>query len=189
MKRFISLVICLFSFAAALRAQPKTLLPATKIEFEKGKKAIVLTRSKQIVKKKGVLVIPNCKSFRDDNSDENYKEFEYLGGFSGNWEVVRELTSNGTSSIIINSASKCSQIPVPGGVWVFDSVIVNFNESETTDVLCFVEFRSFEHVSIGSPRRVNLPSGCGIVEVRMSDKGELLWMDGSKKYWKMTIPR
>ena len=76
-----------------------------KMQFDSCSRTSYLIENTQIKKQSGKLTIPvsgkPAKIFNDDNSDENFQEFQYLGDIYGTKFSLIKQTDYNTKSIIL----------------------------------------------------------------------------------------
>jgi hypothetical protein len=157
-------------------------------EFYAGKNESILKSDNRVYKSKGTLYLPNCKALEDNNSDENFSQLSYLGDFDKKHsiKVLKKTLYNGNEYIIIDTKNNCKQIMLLGRPHVFDSFIINFNDSETTDSKKIIEIWAVSEFQIIKKRDFILQADMFFVEVRINHQSKaLLLKDNRGRFWKI----
>ena len=159
-------------------------------EFYSGKNESILKWDNRVYKSKGTLYLPNCKALKDNNSDENFSQLTYLGDFDKKFskKVIKKMLSNGNEYIIIDAKNNCKQTMLLGRPHVFDSYIINFNDSETTDSYKIIEIWAVSEFQIIKKRDFVLQEAMFFVEVRINHESKVLLLkDNRGKFWKILL--
>jgi hypothetical protein len=175
-----------------MSSQPQndSLIPANKVEFESGFSNLVFLKDPKVRKSSGVTYLPKCKNLKDNNSEEDFYEFTYIGDFDNKhlMKVVQKAFYNGYEYLIINTKNQCKITTLLGKPYVFGSYIINFNESETTDAKKVIEIWRLSERQILKVRDFQFSQSITFVDVRISKtKKEFLLKDTDGKFWKFIL--
>ncbi len=176
---------CLFGVSEVDR-----LITIDKSEFDLGKIELSLKKDAKVYKINGVLYLPNCKALRDNKSDEDYYELSYFGDLNGTFskKILKKTFYNGDEYIIVDTINKCKETTLMGKPHVFDSYIINFNESETTDAKKVIEIWKLSKFQIVKKRDFKLYQAMSFVDVRINkEKNAFLLKDNEGRFWKLSL--
>jgi hypothetical protein len=92
------------------------LVSTNKQEFESGKAELTLIKDVKVRKSNGVLYLPNCKGLKDNKSDDDFYELNYIGDLSNAFsrKVVKKTLYNGYEYLIIDTRNHCKQTTLIG---------------------------------------------------------------------------
>ncbi len=190
-------VLYVFFTAVAVRGQVvirDSLIAISKSEFERG----TLLSKKRFFDGEcqkganGKLVISNCRQvFIDDTTDEGFVKYDYVGDLdkTQRYKVVRETEYNGETYQIVDTKFNCESVRLLGEPQMFDNLIVNSNESVTTDRPPIVEVWKIEHDGIRKIASINLrrffEGYLDVIEFRVSSRNKVLFKNFDGKYWRI----
>ncbi len=188
---FGALLLCQLCFGA----ERDSVVAISKDEFDKGL-SLTTKRSidKSVWKVNGRLsVAKNCEVFIDDSTDRDYHEYNYEGDLdkSHRYKVVRELFYNGNEYFILDTRNNCKLYHLLGKPGLSGDLIINLNESETTDAKLLIEIWKVGVTGISKVRTIDLQNYKGpskniyAIELKISDKRKILIRDSKDKYWRV----
>ncbi len=160
-----------------------TLISISKTEFEKGSIEGKLKKDSNIIKKKGVLKIGYCKTFIDNSDDENFCEFDYIGNINNSFRVVKKTLYNGEEYIILTKNNPCKTYTFKGYPHICDSIIINFDESVTTDRKKIIEVWRITSIGISKIKNIPLSKNIQTNNIRFLNNFVLI-KDNKGRYWK-----
>ena len=166
------------------------LIPINITEFDLGKIELSLTKDSDVKKSNGVLYLPNCNALLENKRDEDYYELYYIGDLNGKYpkKVIKKMLYNGYEYLIIDTRHKCRETILMGKPHFFDSYIINFNESETTDSKKVIEIWKLVEGQIVKKKDFKLNQVIIFVDVRINkEKNALLLKDNTGKFWKISL--
>ena len=90
--------------------------------------------------------------------------------------------------VLIETKNKCKETTLLGRPHVFDSCIINFNDSETTDSNKLIEIWESSEFQIIKKRDFILQADMFFVEVRINHQSKaLLLKDNRGRFWKILL--
>jgi hypothetical protein len=188
-------IILIFTLTISATAQKRILYGYTEIkktQFDSCSQTSYLAANKQIKKQSGILTVPvsgkPAKLFKDNNSDKNFHEFEYLGDIKGTRIcLVKRTDYNSEEFYLVNRSTGAIDTLI--GLPVFahnmrDFVCINTPGTDEKQQIQVCEIKNgFVKV------RVFLK---GIADTFLEDiscinRNSILTKDNKDKYWKLSF--
>ncbi len=199
MKSYIKCVIIAFSvfFSCSCFAAGKdSLVSISRAEYIKGTPFKTNYPSdKNVIKKDRTLsVSPSCPAFKDDTTNVNLYEYSYVGDLDDQfrYKIVKRESYNGEEYYIIDTR-KCSTYHLLGKPQLSGTIIVNANESETTDKKRLIEIWTINKKGIKKLATIDLrikPYASEPIdpfELRISGDRRLMFKDTNGHLWKLGL--
>lgn len=166
-----------------------SLSKTSKEVFDKAKPEYVYRKDDNVKKKNATLKVSNCLTLKDNNSDKNFYEFNYIGDIdtARRFRIVRKTLYNGEEYRIIDVLNKCRVYDLLGLPHTFGKVIINFNESETTDKKKVIEIWQLNSQGIVKLKNVFYKKKLSFSEVRSLDESAFIIKDIDGMYWKIAL--
>lgn len=183
----------LFVFTIALHASTyagssDSLVSATKQEYEAGSKEFSLVKDGKVEKKNNTLRIGSCKALVDNEANDNFYEFDYCGDVDSNLtlKVIRKTLYNGEEFIILNTKS-CEVYNLLGKPHLFESLIINFNESETTDRKKIIQVWKIESGKLYHIKSIPFKENLVFTDIRVDGGNGIFLKDDKERFWKASL--
>lgn len=163
-----------------------SLVAITQQQFQAGMPAGKFYKDTTVKKVKHTIRIGTCRMFKDDLSDTGFCKYDYAGDLDTGlvFKVIKQTLYNGEVYVVINRDS-CKRYNLSGKPYVFKNMLINFNESETTDRRKYMELWTIINATLQKSGTVSLSENAWFTEVRTNEKGEILMKDTDNKYWKL----
>lgn len=190
MRKSLTIIFVILLHCSYGKSKNGNLIAINKNEFYAGKIESTLERDSRVYKSKGILYLPNCKALKDNKSDEDFYKVSYLGDLTKKFskKIIKKTLYNGNLYIVIETKNKCKVTTLLGRPHVFDSYIINFNDSETTDSNKLIEIWEWSEVQILKKRDIHLKQAMYFVEVRINNESKaLLLKDNMGNFWKVVF--
>lgn len=132
MNNFLIIIFLIFDFFG--NKQEIEIIKSNKIEFDKAYKSLNFIKTSDVKRTKNKIIL-QCKILMNDNSDENYKSFYYLGNVpnASNLKVIQQENYNGNIFFIYDDFQNCKETDLLGRPFLYNNFIITNNEEETTD--------------------------------------------------------
>jgi hypothetical protein len=183
-------VIVIFFFIFNLNVYGSdSLITTSKAEFDKGKKEISFFKDLVSKKQNGQLKIASCKSFVDNKADNDFYEYTCVGSLDKQQHliIVKKTLYNGEEYLIVNTSKNCAVTKLLGKPHVFDSLAVNFNESETTDKRKIIEIWHTTQNGLVKKELIKYNRSIDFVDIRILGDKKFVLKDHTGKYWKIDV--
>jgi hypothetical protein len=114
--------------------QEHEILKSNKMEFETALISTQFSKTDDVKESKHKISIA-CKVLTNDDSDENYKAYHYLGSIPNalNLKVIQQENYNGNYYYLYDTNQNCKETVLNGKPFLFNNYIIANNEDETTD--------------------------------------------------------
>ncbi len=162
------------------------------MQFDKCSKTSYLTANAQIKKQSGKLIVPVSgkppKVFKEDSSDENFHEFEYLGDIiSTKLSLVKRINYNSEEFYLINRTT--GTIDTLVGLPVFASNIRDFAciNNPGTDEKQQVQVCEVKNGSVNTRVFLNGKADTFLEDISCITRNSILTKDNNGKYWKLNF--
>lgn len=125
-------LVLLFNFHVF--KQEHEILKSNKMEFETALISTQFSKTDDVKESKHKISIA-CKVLTNDESDENYKAYYYLGSIPNalNLKVIQQENYNGNYYYLYDTNQNCKETVLNGKPFLYDHYIIANNEDETTD--------------------------------------------------------
>jgi hypothetical protein len=163
-----------------------------KTQFDSCSKTSYLTANAQIKKQSGKLIVPvsgkPAKIFKDDSSDENYHEFEYLGDIKGTELSLVKLTDyNSEEFYLINRLT--GTIDTLVGLPVFAPNLRDFAciNNPGTDEKQQIQVCEIKNGSVKTRVFLRGKADTFLEDISCINRSSLLTKDYKGNYWKLNF--
>jgi hypothetical protein len=194
MKTLIS-IIAILTLSISANAQRQISYGYTEIkktQFDSCNKTSYLTANAQIKKQSGKLTLPlSCKTakiFRDDSSDDNFHEFEYLGDIRGTkLSLVKRTEYNSEEFYLINRST--GTIDTLVGLPVFAPNLRDFAciNNPGTDEKQQIQVAEIKNGSVKTRVFLKGKADTFLEDISCINRNSLLTKDNKGKYWKLNF--
>lgn len=174
-----------------------TLFPITRMIFDKGRSFTTkLCQDKNVIKKNGQIVASKiCIVFKDDTTDGTYEKYDYAGDLdiSLRYKAIKDITYNGEEYNIIDTRNKCKSYRLLGRPQLYNSIIVNLNESQITNKKKLIEIWLIGNNGIKKVTTIDIEKITGYsVDIdpevlKISNRQELMFKDSHGGYWRLNV--
>ena len=195
MKEIVIILSMLFTAFAVSGQEVKkdSLVSISKSEFYKGKpfskKRFIDVKNQQW--KNDTFFISNCsQGFIDDTTDGVFEQYDYVGDLdkASQYKVVKRTEFNGETYYIVNTKLACKSVQLLGEPQIFEHLIVNYNESQTTDRRPIIEIWKIQNGDIQKIDSINFRHFEDYMEVkefRLSNNYKIMFENDNGKCWQL----
>jgi len=163
-----------------------------KTQFDSCSKTSYLVADARLKKKFGKLTIPvsgkTTEVFTDDNSDENFHEFEYMGDINGTkLSLVKRTDYNSEEFYLINRSSGTTDTLI--GQPVFASNMKDFAciNNPGTDEGQLIQVCEIKNDSVKTRVYLNGKAETLLEDITCTNRNSILTKDNKGKYWRLNF--
>ncbi|GAB2677867.1 hypothetical protein GCM10027036_34430 [Flavihumibacter cheonanensis] len=163
-----------------------------KAQFDSCINTIYLTANTKIIKKEGILTIPvygnNPKVFKDDYSDDNFHEFEYIGDIKEtNLSLVKHNGYNKSDYYIVNRST--GMIDTLIGIPVFAKNMRDFAciNNPGTDEKQHLQICELANGSVKIRAFINGMTDTFFEDIFFIDRNSIATKDHKGNYWRLNF--
>jgi len=172
--------------------QPIAITEISKVAFAKGILPIKFHKDAAIKKVNGeVLLHAKCARLKDVvKNGDYYEEYKYIGDWPENHRlhVVDKVELNGHHCVIVDCRKGCKSYLLNGTPYLSKGMLINFNESETTDLQGGIYIWKITPNELKQSGYIRLPGNQQAREVRFSaDGSHLLFQDMTNRFWSVKL--
>ncbi|UOQ66886.1 hypothetical protein [Hymenobacter volaticus] len=131
-----------------------------------------------------------CTLLKDSREDADYCEYEYLGDLAANHKlkVVRRQLYNGNEYVVIDARSGCKNYTFKGRPYSRNALLVNFDETKTTDRISSLEVWWITPTALVHVKRIVLGKIFPAGPIHFSANGKsVLFADEQARFWTVAI--
>ncbi|QKG53279.1 hypothetical protein [Hymenobacter sp. BRD67] len=199
--KHIAWIICVISVAlwssTSAATQPKppaVLVKITKGAFEQGILPVEFYKNRTVKKHNGTLAFEGgCPQLRDIFEHGDYSvEYTYIGDLPVNRkiQVVEKQLLNGRQYVVVDRRLGCKTYLLNGRPYLLKTLLINFNESQTTDLQGTIDFWQIKDNALIHVKKIKLVGNQSAAAVRFSPGGaNLLFKDFQGQFWSVALPQ
>jgi hypothetical protein len=188
-------IITFFTLTVSLTAQGQnsyTYIEISKTQFDNCRKPSYLIKNSLITKKAGKLTIPisgkAAKNFKDNNTDEGFHKFEYLGNIKGTQLLLIKKTDyNHEEFYFINHLTGVIDTLI--GFPVFSLNMLHFSciNIPGTDEKQYIQTGIIKNGNIVLINKIEIKKDLLFTEVKCATANSVLTKTSEGQFWEITF--
>jgi hypothetical protein len=194
MKTFI-VIITFLTLTVSVTAQGQnsyTYIVISKTQFDNCRKPSYLIKNSLITKKAGRLIIPiagkAAKNFKDNNTEEGFHKFEYVGNIKGTQLLLIKKTDyNHEEFYFINHLKGVTDTLI--GIPVFSLNMLHFSciNIPGTDEKQYIQTGIIKSGNVVLTNKLEIKKDLHFTEVKCATANAVLTKNSEGQFWKITF--